>query len=190
MILNGRMFKFSVPTPGDHRSPLRTDGVSCAKSRAINGNLQVQESKANDNFQFSIVNLNSLSIVHYFCANSTINRNLTGTGLFWGEGRVGLCVQWRKVRKTTLKQSNEKNCKMSHKCYVKYRKLRKFADICRQLLSIADICRRNPIRIQSESEIESESEPLFCVRNFLECKNQKIQVCSPIGKRKLLCLRI
>ena len=42
MILNGRMFKFSVPTPGDHRSPLRTDGVSCAKSRAINGNLKVK----------------------------------------------------------------------------------------------------------------------------------------------------
>ena len=45
MILNGRMFKFSVPTPGDHRSPLRTDGVSCAKSRAING-------KLNDKSQF------------------------------------------------------------------------------------------------------------------------------------------
>ena len=42
MILNGRMFKFSVPTPGDHRSPLRTNGTSCAKSSAINGNLKAK----------------------------------------------------------------------------------------------------------------------------------------------------
>ena len=42
MILNGRMFKFSVPTPGDHRSPLRTDGVSCAKSKPIKVNLNAK----------------------------------------------------------------------------------------------------------------------------------------------------
>ena len=42
MILNGRMFKFSVPTPGDHRSPLRTDGVSCAKNKPIKVNLNAK----------------------------------------------------------------------------------------------------------------------------------------------------
>ena len=58
MILNGRMFKFSVPTPGDHRSPLRTDGVSCAKSRAINGNLPGMGVDKQGNMDYDIFNHN------------------------------------------------------------------------------------------------------------------------------------
>ena len=98
----------------------------------------------------------------------------------------------KKQEKTTLKQSNTKNCKMSLKCYVKHRKFGKSADICRQMLSIAGKCRRNPIRIQSEfkSKSKSESESTFLCPQFFGCKNQKIQVCSPTEKRKLLCLRI
>ena len=53
MILNGIMFNFSVPTPGDHRSPLRTDGVSCAKSKPIKVNLNAK-SQFVELFAFSI----------------------------------------------------------------------------------------------------------------------------------------